>query len=75
MKKTSQTIYALTRTASLMDVDKRRSVMETFVSSHFNYCLLVWMFHDWGLNNNINRIYERSLRSVYGDNKSSFEER
>ena len=75
MKKTSQTIYALTRTASLMDVDKRRSVMEAFVSSYFNYCLLVWMFHDRGLNNNINRIYERSLRSVYGDNKFSFEKR
>ena len=39
-----------------------------------NYYLLVWMFHDQGLNTKIDGIYERSGRSVYGDNKYSFEE-
>ena len=47
--------YALTRIASLMDADKRRSVMKAFISSHVNYCPLLWMFHDKGLNNKINR--------------------
>lgn len=33
--------------------------------------VLVWLFHDWGVKNKINRIYERSLRIVYGGNKFS----
>ena len=32
------------------------------------------MFHDRGFHNKINRMRERSLRIVYGDNKYSFEE-
>ena len=45
-KKASQKLNALTRIASLMDVDKRWSVMKDFISSHFNCCPLVWMFHN-----------------------------
>ena len=26
-------------------LDKRRTVMETFMESQFNYCSLVWIFH------------------------------
>ena len=59
---------------SLMNVDKRRYVMKAFISLHFIYCPLVRMFHDQVFNNKINRIHERSLRIVHGDNKSSFEE-
>ena len=62
------------RIVSLIDVDKRQSVMQAFISSHFNNCLLIWMFHDWGLKNKITWIHERWLRIVHGDNKSSFEE-
>ena len=45
-KKASQKLSALTRIASVMDVDERRSVIKDFISSHFNCCPLVWMFHD-----------------------------
>ena len=62
------------RIVSLIDVDKRQSVMQAFISSHFSNCLLIWMFHDWGLKNKITWIHERWLRIVHGDNKSSFEE-
>ena len=43
------------------------------INSHFNYCPLLWMFHDRGFNSKINSTLERSLTIVYGDNKSSFE--
>ena len=40
-KKVSQKLKALTRIASLINVDKRQSVMKAFISLHFNYCPLV----------------------------------
>ena len=48
--------------------------MIAFIESQFSYCPLVWMFHSKTLHNKINRIHERSLRIVYNDDTSSFEE-
>ena len=48
--------------------------MKSFIQSQFRYCPLVWMFHSRNLNNRINKIHERSLRLVYNDNVSSFNE-
>ena len=53
---------------------KRRSLMKTFVISQFNYCPLIWMFHNRALNNRINRIHERASRLVYLNNSQSFSE-
>ena len=52
-----------------MDLGKRRSLMKTFITSHFNYCPLIWIFHSRQLNNRINKINKRALRLVYQDNK------
>ena len=48
--------------------------MKAFIISHFSYCRLVWMFHSRELNNKINRIHESSLRLVYSDKISTFQE-
>ena len=48
--------------------------MRTFIESQFNYCPLVWMFHNRTLNNKINRLHERALRIVYRNNELSFQE-
>ena len=48
-------------------------IMKAFIESQFGYCPLVWMFHSRSLNNNINRIHERSLRITYNDKSSSFQ--
>ena len=40
-KKISQKLNALTRIASLMNVDKRGSVTKVFISLYFNYCPLL----------------------------------
>ena len=48
--------------------------MNSFFSSQFNYCPLVWMCHSRLINNKINRLHERCLRIVYSDKKSSFED-
>ena len=46
--------------------------MKTFVMSQFNYCPLIWMFHNRALNNRINKIYEQALRLVYRNETISF---
>ena len=55
-----------------MDLSKRKSLMKAFVTSQFNYCPLIWMFHSRELNNRINRIHEWALRLVYQDKSLSF---
>ena len=42
--------------------------------SQFGYCPLTWMFHSRKTNFKINHIHERTLRIVYKNNISSFEE-
>ena len=66
----SQKLNALARIAPFMNINQRKIIMNSFISSQFGYCPLVWMFHNRKLNNRINRIHERSLRVVYKDCKS-----
>ena len=73
-KKASQKLHALARIVNYMDLSKRKSLMKAFVTSQFNYCPLIWMFHSRELSNRINRIHERALRLVYQDNSLSFAE-
>ena len=73
-KKASQKLHALARISSFMNTSKRRIIMNAFITSHFGYCPLVWMFHSRILENRINKIHERALRIVYNDNESSFGE-
>ena len=46
--------------------------MKAFINSQFGYCPLIWMNHSRTLNNRINRIRERTLRIVYNDRRSIF---
>ena len=73
-KKASQKLHALARIVNYMDLSKRKSLMKAFITSQFNYCPLIWMFHSRELNNRINRIHERALRLVYQDNSLPFAE-
>ena len=73
-KKASQKVNALSRIASYMTFDQRRLILNSFITSHFSYCAIVWMFHSRKLNERINHIHERALRIVYKDFNSSFQE-
>ena len=70
--KVAKKINVLSRLVNYMSLDKHHMVMKAFIESHFNYFLLIWMFHSRTLNNKINRLHERALRIVYSDYKSSF---
>ena len=44
-KKASQKSISLAGISNYMVVDKRKKIMEAFITSQFCYCQLVWMFH------------------------------
>ena len=73
-KRASQKLHAIARILPEMSINKRRVLVNGFFKSLFNYCPLVWMCHNRSYNNRINRLHERSLRMVYNDKRSSYEE-
>ena len=73
-KKASRKFNALARIAPYMAIRKRRTLMNAFFKSQFNYCPLIWMCCNRPLNNKIDRLHERSLRIIYSDKTSYFSE-
>ena len=72
--KASQKLHALSRVSNYMTFKQRKTVMQAFISSQFGNCPLVWIFHSRKLNNRINKLHERTLRIVYNDEQSSFDQ-
>ena len=66
-KRESQKLNALARVVPYMNMQKRRIIMKSFVTSQFGYCPLIWMFHSRRLNNKTNSIHERALKITYQD--------
>ena len=73
-QKASNKLYALARISPYMDQNKLRALMRAFISSHLQYCPLIWMFHGRQLNQKINKIQEIALRITYKDTESTFSE-
>ena len=72
--KATQKRNSLARIACYLDIQKRRTIMKSFITYQFGYCSLVLIFHSRNLNNKINSIYERALRITYGDKTSTFQQ-
>ena len=72
-RKANQKLHALARVSYFMDPAKMETLMNAFIKSQFNYCPLVWMFHDRGSNTRINRIQERALELVCKDSGRELE--
>ena len=71
-QRASNKLYALARISPYMDHNKLRILMRAFITSQFQYCPLVWMFHNRQLNQEINKIQERALRITYKNTESTF---
>ena len=74
VKKQRQKVGELNRISSLLDPEKKRLVFNAVIKSHFSYCPLILMFSSRRSNNLINRIHERSPRTVYNNARSTFQE-
>ena len=48
--------------------------MKTFVESQFGYCSIIWMFYSRKASSKMNYLHVRSLRIVYDDYVTSFED-
>ena len=72
--KVSKKLNTLGRIAGYITVEKRRMLFKAFIESQFNYCSLIWVLHSSTMNEKSNRLHERSLRIVYSDQNSTFEE-
>ena len=53
--------------------NKTRSLAHASFSSQFNYCLLLWVWHNCQTIK-INLLYEKCLFLIYSDKQSSFED-
>ena len=55
-----------------MNIQKRRTIMKSFVTSQFSYCPLIWLFHSRRLNDKISSMHEKALRITCQDNAPTF---
>ena len=74
VKKASRKVSAISRIFPLMHLIIRSFLINSFFTSQFSYCPLIWMCHSRTANNKINKLHERCLRIVYNDEKLSFKE-
>ena len=75
MRKAGLKLNALARITPYINLNKKRLLLlNACFMSQFNYCQFVWLCHNRTKNRKINRLYERCLRLIYNDKKSSFEE-
>ena len=57
-----------------MNAEEKCLVMNDFFSSQFNYCPLIWMFHNMSLNHKVNRLHGRCLCVIYNDDHSFYDD-
>ena len=67
-------LNVLSRMRSFLSAEKRKIIFKSFIESQFKYCPLTRMFCSQKSNDKINRLHKRSLRIVYNDFVSSYEE-
>ena len=73
-KKAVRELAVLARLSKFMSFKQKRILMKTFVESQFRYRPLIWIFHSRKVNSKINHLQERSLRIVYNNYITSFED-
>ena len=72
-KKTTRQLNALARISNYLGKSARRIIYNSFVSSNFNYCSIVWHFCGVTNGNKVDKIQARVLRIIYKDYASSYD--
>ena len=70
----SRKIHTLARVTPFTNLEKRRSLKNSFAKSQFNYYPITWMCHSRENNRKRKRLYKMCLRTIYNDKQSSFNE-
>ena len=73
-KKAGRQLNVLHRIGNFLDKEGRMCIFNSFISSHFKYCPLVWHFCNASNTKKIEKLQNRALRFVCQDFNSSYEE-
>ena len=71
-EKANQKASALMRLRNKLSIDKKLVLFNSFVSSQFGYCPLVWMFCGKTTNDLVRNVHKRALRALYNDFDSNY---
>ena len=67
-------LHALMRLGMFLNFEGKKTLINSYFYSNFNYCPLVWMFSNAKSLNKIESLLKRTLRFLYEDYVSSYEE-
>ena len=73
INKASRQLNILRRLSKYLDEKCRINVYTTFISAHFKYCPVAWMFCGRKNFTKLEKLQERALRFVFNDFESSYE--
>ena len=73
-KKASQKLNAFARIAFSLKFNKRKLLLNAFITTRFSYAPVVWKFRSRKLNNHINWIHKKALRILFQYHNPMFED-
>ena len=73
-KKAANQLNVLKRLAYSLNYTQRKILAQSFITSSFNYCPVVWHFCSAKNLHKMEHIQERALRFIYSDHSSSYNE-
>ena len=73
-KKAARQLNALARISRYLDTASKMMLYNSFVMSNFNYCPVAWHFCGKVNNGKLEKIHERSLRIIYKDYTSTYDD-
>ena len=72
-KKAGGQLNTLCRYNKFIGFDEKKTLIESFIQSNFNFCPLVWMFTSPKSSRKIERVQERALRLLLNNYESDYE--
>ena len=72
--KANARVKALYRLRSILSLQQKLVLFNSFLLSSFNYCPIIWMFYGKTSNDTINSAHKRALRALYNDFTSNYRE-
>ena len=72
--KAGRQLNVLRRLSRNLNFDSKLAIYNSFISSTFHYCPVVWIFCGKVSSNKLEKLNERAIRIVYNDHISSYED-
>ena len=73
-KSAANQLHTLIRLQMFLNFEEKKTLINSYFYSSFNYCPLVWMFSSAKSLNKVESLQKRALRFLYEDYVSSYEE-